>query len=64
MKPKRSTRRGIASGRRDWAGVLSRMGFSAYFISRFLGVSRSTVYRYLRQEKGDDNVQNQGQNQG
>jgi predicted transcriptional regulator len=57
---KTNKRRGIASGRRDWAGVLRRMGFSAYFISRVLGVSRSTVYRYLRQEKGD--TDGKGQN--
>jgi predicted transcriptional regulator len=62
MKAKK--RRGVASGRRDWAGVLRRMGFSAGFIARFLGVSRSTVYRYLRQEKEGTDVKCQNSHKG
>jgi predicted transcriptional regulator len=51
--------------RRLWASVLSRMGFSVYWIARFLGVSRSTVYRYLRnQSRNAVNHQNQNRYEG
>jgi predicted transcriptional regulator len=52
---KTSKRRGRdASSRRAWAKTLRGIGCPPYFIAGWLGVSLSTVYRYLRYQETEE----------